>query len=77
MLGQGLDRNDDDGEERSCVSVAIVNDRDDATLVWVVLGQKEIRHGADTGAQQKAIDAISFIRLGLIIRITERYDSCD
>ena len=57
----------------------VVNDRDPATLVWVVLRQKEIRHGklADTGAQERAIDAISSIRLGLIIRITERYHSSD
>ena len=58
---------------RSCVSV--VNDRDPATLVWV--RRRSGTGEADTGAQEKAIDAISFIRLALIIRITERYDSCD
>ena len=42
MLGQRLDPNDDDAEESGWELCLVVNDRDPATLVWVVLRQKEI-----------------------------------
>ena len=41
MLGQRLDPNDDDAEESGWELCLVVNDRYPATLVWVVLGQKE------------------------------------